>query len=532
MMRTTQERELSTLRDYFRLLLAHKLLMLVVFLLTTAAIVTAIYFLPPTYVARATLIIKIGREFIYQPEVGNPRDAPTFRLEEMVNSEVEILSSRDLAQQVIEEQSIGALFPEILQEDSDPARAMARAISAFQDSISVKSVVGSSIIKVSLEHGNPQVAAMALNLLIEKLKDKHLEIFSDSKPEFLEAQLAKYRQRLAESETALSSYREKNGLYKVPQNKELLDAERLRLTKELSDLDFQIADLKRQLKFLEKTRVVTNQHFPEQRKSLELELNQLTGNVRETEFKIVELERKLAHFKERQSQSSELVPPQPGMEDFRSLDHAFTRLLDLKLHQEELERNSTPGAGVVDLQKEIKKAEDFLREHGGHIGKLLEGAVVQDLSAQKGRKAAVEQQVVQVRSEIAALDEHEFTLRIQEIEGQIAPLETRRENIRQSIADLDQQLKKFDVQKERLRALERDVTLNEANFQTYLEKSEAALISAELDKQRITNVRVIEEATPPAAASGPSKKVKLAIGLLAGSVAAIAAALFAELLRQ
>jgi uncharacterized protein involved in exopolysaccharide biosynthesis len=45
-------------------------------------------------------------------------------------------------------------------------------------------------------------------------------------------------------------------------------------------------------------------------------------------------------------------------------------------------------------------------------------------------------------------------------------------------------------------------------------------------------VRVIEEATPPAAASGPSKKVKLAIGLLAGSVAAIAAALFAELLRQ
>src|SRR5262245_35001921 len=74
---------------------------------------------PPMFEAEASLLVRLGREYIYRPEVGPNENPRTPSLSEMVNSEVEILSSRDLAEQVVKELGVQKLYPDVLADEPD-----------------------------------------------------------------------------------------------------------------------------------------------------------------------------------------------------------------------------------------------------------------------------------------------------------------------------------------------------------------------------------------------------------------------------
>ncbi len=79
-----------------------------------------------------------------------------------------------------------------------------------------------------------------------------------------------------------------------------------------------------------------------------------------------------------------------------------------------------------------------------------------------------------------------------------------------------------------MKELERQVSINEANYKLYLTKFEEAKISETMDRQKIANVSVIEPATPPLKPIKPKKRLNVMIGGFLGLFAGIGMAFLIE----
>jgi len=467
---------------------------LLVFVVVTGTVAYAASITPPVYTAKTSLMIRVGREFIYRPEVGTPQTNRTLSINEMVNSEIEILSSRDLANQVVAEIGVEKLYPKLLEDAPDMQVAFERAVHLFQRSVLPLGVLESSIIKVSFEHEEPHLAAEAVNLLVDRFMDKHVEVFSDPRSNFLGTRLEEYQQQLAQAEAALHAFKQENAVYDLVTQKDLLLNHTRELDRELDSQVFRIAELKSELAATggyehgtaggEAPQATTNR-LPEQKQLLMEQLNQLEIALNDLEVGTLEMRE---------------VP---------------LRLLDLKLEESEARRNFREDSREVEsIRRDIEMVEEF-----------LEGNWEREQVFDKAQRDALLQRVEGLTAEIHALDREEVRL-------ELAKLEARRAEIEAELASLEEQVRTLDGHERTLRRLEREVTTKEATVATYLEKVEEARILEELDNAKRTSVRVIERAAAPIEPSGLPPKLKVAAGGVIGLLAGTAVALFLALIRS
>ena len=527
-----------TLREYFSMLYRRKLILLTVFVITTGGVVAGAYLTPPVFTASTTLLVKFGREFFYRHEVGDLASSKAFSLEQMVNSEVEILSSRDLAQQVVEEVGVDALYPDLYEDGLEEEVVLAKAVAMFQSGVAITDVFDSGIITIAFEHRDPKIAAGALKILVERFKDKHLEIFGESKSSFLQKQLEKYRETLDRAETALQDFRHENGVYDLPGQKNATLAQRVELQAELRAARFRISELEQQLQAFDKstsevTAIAPNSAFSRQKVELISRRNELNSLLQDGSSRIAELTQSLREFTRSKRKTDEAVPPRPGVERFRSLDEGRIRLLDLELKYVETRRNyKKDSREVVSLRKAILRVKKFLKERGEYVGKVFETAIRDERSSLQARRKTLTEQVSQTDSDIESLVLLERSRQMQTISGQLAALRIKEDSLVAELAKLADDLRDLGAKAKALRRLERDVTIGERSFQTSLEKFDEAKTTAELDEQKVVSIRVIETAALPVAPTGLPKTMKIALGAVTGLLAGVAAAFFLELLAR
>ena len=199
--RQNTEMQAGTLRDFLAILFKHKTKILVIFVSIVAVVTVVSFLLPPTYEAKSRVLVKFGREYLYSPEVGDKGQSISFGQEQnqesILNSETEILTSRDLADRVIGSIGVEKLYPDLIGKTySNGVTPKDVAIIQFGKKLSVEGVKKSNVIDVSFQHKDPHLAAQVVNLLVDYFKDKHLQAYSGLKSSFLEEQLGEYRQRL------------------------------------------------------------------------------------------------------------------------------------------------------------------------------------------------------------------------------------------------------------------------------------------------------------------------------------------------
>src|SRR6185503_1481364 len=119
-------------RELLSSLARGKWTVLVVFVVVTGIATWSTLHTPPLFEAESSLLVRIGREYMYRPEDGRAEATRTPSLSEMVNSEVEILSSRDLAEQVVREIGVERLYPDLVQLVPDPNVAAEMAVLRFR----------------------------------------------------------------------------------------------------------------------------------------------------------------------------------------------------------------------------------------------------------------------------------------------------------------------------------------------------------------------------------------------------------------
>ena len=216
---------LGSIRDILTALFKHKIKIAIVFLLVFGSVAGYVFFQIPHYEAKVSLLLKVGRENIFRPEVGREDQIVKFNSEAALQSEMKIISSTDLLREVVRTLGVEKVYPELLDPSKNIKNPIEKAVGIFRGKLIPTPVKNSNVLLVSYFNPQPDVAAEALNLLIELLKEKHLKVFSDPKASFLTKQLNAYRERLEHSENSLQAFKRKHDLSSplVEQQNRLLD---------------------------------------------------------------------------------------------------------------------------------------------------------------------------------------------------------------------------------------------------------------------------------------------------------------------
>lgn len=192
--------------------------------LTATFIATIIAFLvPKTFEAKACLLVKFGREFIARPGAGNEGIGYAIPPGSIVNGEIQIFKSKDVIGKTVAVVGVESLYPNITKNPPEGLTRQDIAVDQFLKNFDVKAIPGSSLIEASFKHRSPDIALKAMNSVVDAYVEKHLDVFGGGKTtDFLKNQLQAYENRLNESENSLESFKQKNNVFSLDEQKSSL----------------------------------------------------------------------------------------------------------------------------------------------------------------------------------------------------------------------------------------------------------------------------------------------------------------------
>ena len=473
-------------RDILNVLFKHQRKIVATFLLIVGGVALYTFTATPLYEATASLLIKVGREYVYRPEVGEEKPQLQLSRGDLVNSELEILTSRDLAATVIDRVGIDTIYPGLdkppplfslatvrgLIDDaiawyegrprpSAEQSKMERATRIFIGSLKVEAIPKSNVVKVQFRHPDPALAAQTVNTLLDSYKAKRLEVFSGPKSSFLDEQMEYYRSQLREAEQKYENFRQKYGVYSLDQQRSLLLSQR----------------------------------------------NAIDTESKATQNRVEEARKRLASLQDQQKRISEMVPLGTDSERVAVVDDARSRLLALQLKEQELLSKYRDESQLVkNVREEKKVVEDFLARAQND----------RTTRTRSGKNPVFEQLQLEIVRTTA------------EQNAQMAKLAV----IEQQTAQIDQDLRALDLRDKELQQIEREIKNTRTNFETYQSRAEEARISDQMDQQKMVNISVIEGARTPMHPVLPKKSLNLALAIVFGAAAGIGLAFLVEYLRS
>lgn len=238
-----EEKELTLEEILFMFRKRFKLFLLVVF--ATVAF-TVLYLVLATPIYEASVKVKVeplsqaGLQDIFSQSIGY-----TGRSD--ISTEVELIKSKVNVEKVVEELNLLSSFKE-----KNPDVTMDRVVSAVSEWINVEPVKDTKIVRISVEHSNPELAAKVANSLADAFNDLLKSLAQreyTAKRVFIESQIPNVEQQLEAAEEELKDFKEKNGIF-------VLEEEARRILEVLSSYDSQKNELQVQIEET-KTRIST-----------------------------------------------------------------------------------------------------------------------------------------------------------------------------------------------------------------------------------------------------------------------------------
>jgi uncharacterized protein involved in exopolysaccharide biosynthesis len=364
----THEIQHGNLRDILTVLMKYKRRILIVFWGTVVTVAIGSFLMKPIYESQATLMVKMGREHMYRPEVGSTGPAISYDQNRIMESEIQILSSRDLTEGVLIKLGAESLYPDIADSPPKNMTLLEAAIEEMQQNLSFTTVKDSNVIKIKFQHPSAEASAQVVNQLTELLMEKHLKIFSNPQASFLAKQASVYQEKLEASQLHLQKFKRRNGLSSLKEETQLLLEQR-------RDLDSSL-------------------------KNAQHQKQGLLSKVESLKKQIVDIPRQisLASVAERQG----------------VIDGLKTNLLELRLKEQNLSTKFKDTSRLItDIRNEITTVAKFLHEQESNLtDKVTTGKnpVYQE----------VEIGILRTESELSSL-----TTQIEEIKSQVQQLDLK-----------------------------------------------------------------------------------------------------------
>ncbi|RZB33524.1 MAG: hypothetical protein SRB2_03953 [Desulfobacteraceae bacterium Eth-SRB2] len=204
----------SSFRDFLHVIFKRKKQILLFFTVTVCTVGIGTFRMKPVYEAKAQILVKMGRENLYIPPNSTNSQAINFNRDNQINSEIELLKSRSLAENVIKTLGSETIYKSLDHKDT---------VLKFQKSLSAEGIKKSDVISVSFKHQDPKMAATVVNTLANAYLDKHLLVHKNPQSyNFFEDQSQVLKTRLEHSETALETFKKQNHVTAFDEQQKLL----------------------------------------------------------------------------------------------------------------------------------------------------------------------------------------------------------------------------------------------------------------------------------------------------------------------
>lgn len=227
---TLQELLVPFFRDWRRIAVG--------FFVPMLAAVAAALLATPQYEAVATLLVRMGREYLYRPQLAEEGPGVSFEREQTLKSEVEILVSHDLLAKTIEEVGPARLFPGLHGE---------AAVAALRQGLDALLLKDSNVIRVTFHHPDAAIAAETVNRLVEAYLARRHELFLDRRVPALAAQVDQYQRHLREQASRMETFKRTNGIVAFGEQRALLLRQRSELDTRLKVAQNGLAEVRQRL---------------------------------------------------------------------------------------------------------------------------------------------------------------------------------------------------------------------------------------------------------------------------------------------
>ena len=417
-----------------------------------AAIVVQVFW-PTLYQSEAKLLVRyvVDRTPVDPVENQSGQTSGFGRTsEKIINSEVEILTSWDLAKQVAE--TIG---PKRLLPDLGDAATVPAAAGTIIGGLDVGNIIGSDVISVAYKNKDPELAVLVLDELVSSYSKKHLEVHRSAAAfDFVGQQADQARMRVNATEAALKDLKAKVGITSTADNTATLNADLIKIEDQYAGAQSELVEQQARVKQIEDSYAFGGSPSSKQNKP---------------------------HV----PRALPVATPQPATpEDVLNYQALAAHLLDLRKARLELMAKYQPGSEAVrinqaDINNTEQQKQEMEKKFPDLIGQAPNGTGQPsqlDLQSERARLAGI-----QARTEALKARMEEKIKQLSDVGSQIADLERKR-----------------DIEE-----------TNYKNFQSALEK---ARVDEALDPNRMPNISAVQKPSPPKPVVGKRNKVLIMIG--------------------
>lgn len=470
----------STARDFCRVLFRRQRLMLWFFVATMALVTLVLVIMPRTYMSESRLFVRLGKESVgLDPTVTTSQTVPMENSRESeINSELEILRSRVLREDVVKKIGADVVLRETpngestwfstlmtpisatinLLSQSGSLSPDERAVSKLEKTLTCTSPKKSNVIIVKCKARDPRLAQQIVDTFVDAYLLRHAKANRTvGSHEFFVEQSDKLHEELAKTNEELRAAKNKIGLLSIDGQRENiqtqingLEGAKLENTRALAASTAKVNSLKATLAGLPK----------------ELEAEQVSG-----------------------------LPNVAG-------DAMRNELYKLQIDEKEASSRLTADHPRVQaLRRQVAETEAILDKQDPR-------------RSQTTRKLNPVYQETQRDLLVAEALQASEQAEAKSLETQLAAVHTK--------------LKDLNDSQERINTLVRRTELLEASYREYANNREQARIDDALEADKISNVNVVQTASFVAKPTSPRVGLTLAGGLVLGVLGAVMLAFAVE----
>ncbi len=445
----------------------HKWKILSLGLLGMAAAAGVWFLKGPLYRSEAKLLVRYVRDSrSVEVTPGSPGDvrSPDSRGESILNSEIEILTSRDLVLEVVDQ-----VGPEKILAKARGGTNRLAAASLILKGLQVEVPRKSTVILVAFNHPDPEMAQVVLRALVQGYLRKHAEVhravgvFDD----FLTRQTDNLRARLTQTEQELQKLKAAVNVTSIEESKRLLAEQASRARQELILAEAQLAE----------------------RKTVLEKMRQQGGAAAATSAT------------NQTGQSQEAAPDAERERHYRLV---LSRLEALRNRELDLLLQFTPESpDVRQVREQIALAEQTRRELESQDPQL-------PLRVQSGTRVGAfpgtgSSHLASVPWDVGSLAN---------LEAEVAALEARVQRFRAYLDELRQETVRINEAEQAITELQRRKQREEAQYLYFSANLEQARIDESLGSSSLANINILQEASAPMLSLDTTRK--LVLGLLFG----------------
>ena len=221
--------------DVATLLWRDRMVMLGVFLALVVVGLGAALMMKTQYPAHSSILVRLGEEYVYEPSVGDAARGAIPTTDQLIQSEVEILTSEELRRRVVQQLGYERVFPSRARAwagatPEKRSQMIDQGVAAMGTSLKVDSAPDASVLRVTYSDTDPDRAAMVLGRLLDEYLVYRRTVLLDGAVPYLDQQLRTFQAELAQADGAYQAFLTEAGVADFDTEKSSLNSVETSLT--------------------------------------------------------------------------------------------------------------------------------------------------------------------------------------------------------------------------------------------------------------------------------------------------------------